>query len=78
MLNQTETQWWIQRGFGGGVLNPNPTPFGSKLFHFHREFLEKLGKLIKSNPTLQIWTPYPKILDPPLKRYKIVKTALND
>ena len=30
-------------GGGAGCSNPHPTPFGSKLFHFHREFLERLG-----------------------------------
>ena len=32
-------------------------PFGTKLFHFHEEFLEKVGKMVKclkSNPALQI------------------------
>ena len=36
------------------------------LFHFHGEFQVKLDRLHKSNPPQLIWTPDPKILDPPL------------
>ena len=35
----------------------------SKLFHFHGELWEIVGKIVKSNPTLQIRNPSPKFLD---------------
>ena len=34
-----------------GVRGVARTPLESKLFHFHGEFKEKLGKLIKLTPT---------------------------
>ena len=34
-------------GGGGGASEP---PFGTKLFHFHGEFYEKLSKIVKTNP----------------------------
>ena len=49
-----------------GVRGVRSNPFETKLFHFHGELYKNLRKLIKSNPPEQIWTPYPKFLDPPL------------
>ena len=63
---------WGQRslrysgGSTGGSWGSNEPPFEPKLFYFHGEFQETLVKLHKSNPPQLIWTPDPKILDPPL------------
>ena len=55
--------------FRGGLQGPvnTPPPLVSILFHFHGEFLENIGKMVKSTPHQQIWTHCPKILDPPLQ-----------
>ena len=50
------------RGGSGGSNEPLLEP---KLPHFHGEFQEKLIRPYKSNPAQLIWTPDPKILDPP-------------
>ena len=46
-------QWWIQSGRGSGVSSASET----KLFHFHGDSFENLGKINKTN-----LTPFPKIL----------------
>ena len=56
----------ISGGSRGGSRGSNEPPLEPKLFHFHGGFQEKLVKLHKSNPSQLIWTPGPKILDPPL------------
>ena len=55
-------QWRIQRGFRGFAQ----TPLWVQIISFWWGIWEKLGELIKSNSAKQIWTPYPKILDPSL------------
>ena len=54
-------------GSRGGSGGSNELPLEPKLFHFHGEFQDKLVKLHKLNPPQLIWTPDPKILDPPLQ-----------
>ena len=43
---------------------------GSRLFHFHGEFEENVGKMVKSTPPppQHIWIVSPKVLDLPLGR----------
>ena len=57
--------WNRSGGSRGGSGGSNEPPLEPKLFHFHGEFQKKIDKLHKSNPPQLIWTPDPKILDPP-------------
>ena len=60
-------------GFGGGSGGSLEPPSGTKLFHFHGEFYEKLGKMLKTNPLLMDLNPLPEILDPPLQSSLLFK-----
>ena len=67
-LKESETdRWRIQRGFRG--FEP---PFEAKLFHFHGDLFEKLGKTNKTNPFVNL-NPLQEILDSPLQTAPLEK-----
>ena len=78
--NKSLTAKLLQQGYRysggsrGGLGGSNEPPLEPKLFHFHGEFQKKMVKQHKSNPPQLIWTPDPKILDPPLRYHKLRKT----